>query len=113
MRKNGTPEEDQLWFQEHIGVELEKLDAAFEPMMPQLESINELVTSHKRELRRKLWKELGLFWLIGLLLLTGMMWVIGNNLLWFVALQVLASAGAFWYIVASYRKKGERAWRKS
>nr|WP_269669537.1 YxlC family protein [Paenibacillus sp. GSMTC-2017] len=92
---------------------MEKLDAAFEPEMPSLDEIESLVTKHKQEIRRRLWKELALFWLVAIFLLFGMMWMLESNWIWFMALQAVVGVGALWYIVASYQRKGGRTWRNN
>lgn len=103
---------EQQWFNKHMGEQLQQFDSAYEPDVPGISEFEALVTSHKREMVRKQWRDLLLFWLIALPVLGMMLWVLERNLLWFVGIQSAVSIIAVFYVIAKLRKKGEMQWNK-
>lgn len=106
-------EEQQHWFDKHIGEELLKFDAAFERQMPDARQLEAFAAGYRRELRKKLWRDLTFFWLVAVALLLGMLWMLDRNWIWFVTLQTFAGAGAIGYIGYSYVMKVGHIWKRS
>lgn len=111
MTKNMGPDEEQRWFEEQMGEALKTFDAAYERQAPDLVMLEAFAAQHQREQRKKMWKELALFWLVAACLLLGMMWVLERHFIWFVALQVLVAAGGLGFVGISYFKKVSRLWK--
>lgn len=85
--------------------ELEKLDRLSEPNIPNQMFFEQLVTQGKREVRRKLVRDLSLFWLIAvsILIVYGAV-AIGRPLL-FIAIQFAAAAVVPIVVLMSLRRK--------
>ncbi|RJE87745.1 hypothetical protein D3P07_15705 [Paenibacillus sp. 1011MAR3C5] len=113
MKKNKVHDEDQQWFMEHIGTELRKMDDAYERSEPELGPFESFVASHKQALRRKLWRDLALFWLVAAMLLLGMLWILERDWIWFAALQLLVAISAISYIGFVHVWKGRKQWKNN
>lgn len=111
--KKKVHDEDQQWFMEHIGTELQKMDDAYERSEPELEPFESFVASHKMALRKKLWRDLALFWLVAAMLLLGMLWVLERDWIWFAALQLLVAVSAIGYIGFAFVWKGRKQWKNN
>ncbi|RJX38643.1 hypothetical protein D3P09_13900 [Paenibacillus pinisoli] len=113
MKKNKAHDEDQQWFKDHIGAELQRMDAAFERSEPELEPFESFVASHKQALRRRLWRDLALFWLVAAMLLLGMFWIMEQDWIWLAALQSLVAVSAVGYIGIAHVWKGRKQWKNN
>ncbi|REK71569.1 YxlC family protein [Paenibacillus paeoniae] len=113
MKKNNVHDEDQQWFTEHMGAELQRFDDAYERREPELAPLDSFVASHKLALRKKLWRDLALFWLVAAMLLLGMLWILERDWIWFAALQLLVAISAIGYIGFVHRKKGREQWKNN
>lgn len=113
MNKKGTPDEEQLWFNQQMRTELDRFDQAFEqPVMDPIQ-LETFVRNHRQEMKRKLWRDLALFWCVAAIVLVIVMGVLNRSLTLFVALQVLAAIGAIGYIGISLGRKVNRLWKNS
>lgn len=114
MKKNKAHDaldDDQLWFMENMGGELNKFDAAYERQMPDLEEMEAYLAIQKQELRRKLWRDLARFWLVAIVVLTGTMWMFNRDPIWYIGFQSAVCIGAVGYIGIAHAKKVKTLWK--
>lgn len=109
--KKKAHDEDQQWFMERIGADLQKFDHAYERKEPELAPFESFVVARKHAFRKKLWRDLALFWLVGAMLLLGMLWILERNWIWFAALQLLVAISAIGYIGVVQVKKVREQWK--
>jgi len=110
--KRATEEEEAKAFEELLGEPLRGWDERIEPSVPHLLELEELVTRHREESSRKLWRDLFMLWLLGILVISGMILLYRWNVIAFAVLQALAAAGAVLFLAVSSRKNREakRRW---
>lgn len=111
MKKNGAHDEEQLWFDARVKTELTKFDQAFERPDPDPTQLAALVADHRKQLRRKLWRDLALFWIVAAIVLTAILGVLDRSWIWFVALQGISAAGAIAFIGISSAKRRKQSWK--
>ncbi|MBW7476414.1 YxlC family protein [Paenibacillus oenotherae] len=98
-------------FQAIAGDHLDKWDASITPDIPTLDSLETMISSHKEAVRQRLWRDLLLFWAVGCLILTVLMFVLYSSLQAFLFLQIGTFAAAVLFLLrASFRKEGRRKW---
>lgn len=113
MNENGAPDEEQLWFDQQVRTELARFDQAFEQPEPDMQQLEAFVRNHQQEMKRKLWRDLALFWSVAAIVLVIVMGVLNRSLIGFVSLQALAAIGAIGYIGKTMVKKESRLWKRS
>lgn len=111
MKKSAAPDEEQRWFEQNISGELRKFDSAYEREAPDTVDLELFVAQHQRDLRKRLWRDLMILWLVAACLLLGMLWVMDRHFMWFVSLQAISAAGAVVFIGVSHRKKVRGIWK--
>ncbi|MCA0756782.1 YxlC family protein [Paenibacillus sp. N4] len=111
MKKNKTDELDQQWFDEQIGAALNRFDAVHERPMPDLHELERLVQEHKREAKRKLWRELALFWLTAICVLFTMLWLLDSSRIGFAIVQAVLAAGAIGFTGITFGKRMGQKWK--
>ncbi|MBB6633059.1 YxlC family protein [Cohnella thailandensis] len=110
--KRATEAEEAKAFEELLGEPLRGWDERIEPSVPHLLELEALVTRHREESGRKLWRDLFMLWLLGILVISGMILLYRWNVIAFAVLQALAVAGAVLFLAVSSRKNREakREW---
>lgn len=103
---------DQQWFDRQMSGQLRKFDAVHEPVVPKIPELETMVKTHKREMIKKQLRDLLLFWLIALPVLSTMFWVLERDWIWFAVIQSLVAAGAVFYASMMFRKRVSRQWNK-
>ncbi|WP_424768848.1 YxlC family protein [Paenibacillus sp. sgz302251] len=111
MKKHKTNDDDQQWFDNQIGEALDRFDAIHAPLLPKLHVFEQLVQAHKRELKRKLWKDLLLFWLLAVFIFSSMMWVLDRNWVWFLTIQSAIAAGGIGFVSITFVRRMGSTWR--
>ncbi|MBD2870909.1 YxlC family protein [Paenibacillus arenilitoris] len=109
MKKHSANDPDQQWFDEAMGDAIARFDASHSPGVPELDAFERLVQARKREARKRLWRDLTLFWLTACFVFGSMAWVLERNWIWFAALQVAAAAGGAGFVACNF---GRRTWSK-
>jgi hypothetical protein len=111
MKKLKEDTEDQQWFDNQLQETLDRFDAIHVPHVPELHRFEDMVDAHKQQLKKKLWKDLLLFWLIACLIFGLMMWMIDRNWVWFAILQAVIAAGGIGFVSITFGRRKVRAWR--
>ncbi|RCW44150.1 YxlC family protein [Paenibacillus prosopidis] len=112
MKKHKTENGDQQWFDNQIGKAVKRFDDVHEPSVPELHAFEQLVHEHKREVKRKLWKELMLFWLAACFIFGFMMWIVDRNWVWFAVFQSAIAAGGIVFAGMTFGKRVGREWNR-
>ncbi|MFC5648698.1 DUF5345 family protein [Paenibacillus solisilvae] len=105
--------EEDIAFQELFGDHLMKWDASITPPIPALDDLEQLVTDHKQQLSRRLWRDLLLLWVIGGLVISGMLLLLQHNIVVFALVQIGAIAAAAIFLMIAVRsssKEGRHKW---
>jgi hypothetical protein len=102
--------EYEAQFREMVGGPLEAMDDLFEPEVPQAAWFAELVIVQKKEIRRKMLRDLLLFWIVGCLALGLMTLLVTQNVIVFLLLQLFAMAGAGVFIGRNEVRRVKREW---
>lgn len=110
MKKHKSDEIDQQWFDEQLGAAINRFDAVHEPLLPELHNIEQLVQLHKNDLKRKLWKDLLLFWLVACFIFGSMMWMLERDWVWFAILQSIIAMGGIAFVSMTFGKRMGRKW---
>ncbi|THF81655.1 YxlC family protein [Cohnella fermenti] len=107
-----TEAEEAKAFEELLGDSLRGWDARIEPSVPHLLELEELVSSHREETRRKLRRELAKLWLLGLPIIVGMLMLFRWNAIVFAIAQGAAVTGAILFLAVDSRRnrEGKRRW---
>ncbi|MCR2803334.1 YxlC family protein [Paenibacillus soyae] len=113
MKKNGAHDEEQLWFDEQVKTGLLKFDQAYERPEPELAQLEAFVAEHRRQHRRKLLRELALFWLVAAIVLTAILGLLDRSWIWYVTLQGISAVGAIGFIAAASVKRRKQSWKNS
>lgn len=111
MKKPNEVNHDQQWFDNQFKEAVTRFDATHAPNVPNLQQLEAFVAGHKQDVKRRLWKELLLFWLTACFIFGVMMWVIDRNLVWFAVLQALVAAGGVGFVIMTYGRRKVRTWR--
>jgi hypothetical protein len=112
MKKYKTDNGDQQWFDDQIGEAVNRFDAVHAPPVPELHAFEQLVHEHKREVKRKQWKELMLFWLAACFIFGFMMWILDRNLVWFAVLQSVIAIGGIIFAGMAFGKRMWHQWNR-
>ncbi|WP_214628181.1 YxlC family protein [Paenibacillus agaridevorans] len=107
---------NQQWFDERIGTKLRRLDEAFEPQAPELQTMEVFVAEGKIALREKMRRDMLIFVLLAAIVVAVMAWTINRNLALFVALQALTALSvAGWMALHLLRLawKGRTQWKRN
>ncbi|MDF2722946.1 MAG: hypothetical protein K0Q59_2621 [Paenibacillus sp.] len=100
---NGKTDADPL--PARVAKELDRLDRLTEPVVPNEAFFEQLVAQGKRELRRRLIRDLSLFWLLAVAFLLAFgAATIGRPML-FIGIQLAAVALAPVFVLVSMRRK--------
>ncbi|MGO4548602.1 DUF5345 family protein [Paenibacillus sp. 2TAB23] len=104
-------EEEQNWFNNLMKEDLTRFDAAHAPEVPEQHRFEELVLAHVQDTKRKLWRELLLFWLLACLIFGVMLWIIDRNWIWFAMIQAVITAGGIGYASYAFARGRLREWK--
>lgn len=88
--------------------ELDKLDRLAEPNEPDGYRMRQMVEEVRKESRRKLIRDLALFWLLAAALLAGYAFVFVGHPGLFLAIQLAAAAAVPFVLIAAFRGKRVR-----
>lgn len=97
-------EADAEEFRELIGDHLSRWDERIEPPVPHLSALEQMVSQHQEELGRRLWRDLLLLWMLGVVLIGGLVLMIRWSIVAFACLQAAALAGALLYLFFHSRR---------
>ncbi|WP_141502729.1 YxlC family protein [Paenibacillus luteus] len=111
MKKPNEEIEDQLWFEDRLKDAMTQFDAVHAPKVPSLQQFEALVDDHKQEMKKRLWKELLLFWLIACFILGLMLWVLDRNVVWFAILQICIAVGGISFVTMRFRRRKVSTWK--
>lgn len=111
MKKPKEEHDDQLWFESEMQQALTRFDVAHKPDIPELQRFENMVLAHKQEMKRTLWKELAVFWLIACLMFGLMMWMLDRNWVWFAILQAVIAAGGIVFVSMTFNRRKVRVWK--
>ncbi|CAM4188154.1 YxlC family protein [Paenibacillus alkaliterrae] len=111
MRKQKTDDVDQLWFEKHVGPAVNRFDAVHSPPIPGLNELEQRVKRHKQDVKRMLWKELALFWLTAIFVLSSMLWLLDNSRMWFAVVQTVFAAGGIGYVSMIFGRRMGHKWK--
>lgn len=95
--KDSQQDDDFLTVIEELESGLHKIDESFPLEQPNIEWFEQLVVNQKEELRKKLIKEVILFILFGLLVLSGVLYTLYQLPFVFISLQVLVTLFVIFY----------------
>lgn len=101
-----SPEQSEE-FMEMLGDSLQSWDSRIEPPVPHLIELGQLVTRHKEQTGRRLWLDLLKLWLLGILVIGGMVLLFNWNIYAFWFLQIFAVTGAILFFTFLSRKDRE------
>ncbi|OMF34725.1 hypothetical protein BK133_12020 [Paenibacillus sp. FSL H8-0548] len=112
MKKSNDDLDDQQWFEDHITEAVSRFDAVHAPHIPEALQFEALVEGHKKELRRRLWKELLLLSFAACVVLSLMLWMTAErNLVFFVIFQASIAAIGIGISSAAFGRGKVRKWR--
>ncbi|MGG1639507.1 YxlC family protein [Paenibacillus sp. FSL K6-3182] len=111
MKKLKEETEDQKWFDDQLQETLNRFDAIHAPHVPELQRFEDMVDAHKQQMKRKLWKDLLIFWLLACLIFGMMMWMLDRNLVWFAVLQVVIAVGSIGFVGITFGRRKVRTWK--
>ena len=103
-----------------LAEQFKRFDEAHPIEVPELHTIEQFVASSKVEIARRQKRDLFLFWLAALPLLSVMLWMLGQHTEWFIGVQIAAAAvgitGAL--VIAarsgrSYTERKQPRWNKN
>lgn len=95
--EDSQQDDDFLTVIEELESGLHKIDENFPLEQPTIEWFEELVVNQKEELRKKLIKEVTIFILLGLLVLSGVLYTLYQLPFVFISLQVLVTLFVIFY----------------
>lgn len=101
---NKHDEEDQA-LTELMRGGLQKLDMLVPDEMPNLQWMEQIVADQQNRMRKKMWTELAVFWLVAMLVLSGVFLALYANVYIFAALQAFVVAAAVPVAVILRRKE--------
>ena len=105
--------DDDIAFQELLGDHLIKWDASIKPPTPALSTVEQLVSDQKQVLARRLWRDLLMLWVIGGLVISGMLLLFQHNRIVFVVVQTGSIIAAAIFLILTLRskfKEGQYKW---
>lgn len=105
--------DDDIAFQELLGDHLMKWDASIKPPTPALSTLEQLVSDQKHLLARRLWRDLLMLWVVGGLVLSGMLLLFQHNMIVFVVVQTGSIIAAAIFLILTQRskfKEGQYKW---
>lgn len=108
-----SPSDDDIAFQELLGDHLMKWDASIKPPTPALSTLEQLVSDQKQLLARRLWRDLLMLWVVGGLVLSGMLLLFQHNMIVFVVVQTGSIIAAAIFLILTQRskfKEGQYKW---
>lgn len=111
MKKPDEDINDQQWFNDNMKEKVNRFDAIHEPDVPDFQAFNRLVVLHKEDIKRKLWKELSLFWLTACFIFGSMMWILDRNWIWFIVLQAVIAVSGIGFGAMTLRKGMRHKWK--
>ncbi len=111
MTKPDEEKNDQSWFDEQLKDAVAEWDKAHAPQTPDYRQLEALVEGHKQEMRKRLWMDLLLLWLVASCILLFMLWMIDRSLLWFVILQASIALGGAAVVTMTYGRRRAGLWR--
>jgi len=98
---------------EKLAEQFKRFDEAHAIEVPELHKFEQIVASSKLEIARRQKRDLFLFWLAALPLLSVMLWMLGQHTEWFIGVQITAAAaGITGTVVIAARSGRTRAERK-
>ncbi len=116
-RPHNSPDDslsdDDIAFQELLGDHLMKWDASIKPPTPALSTLEQLVSDQKQLLARRLWRDLLMLWVVGGLVLSGMLLLFQHNMIVFVVVQTGSIIAAAIFLILTQRskfKEGQYKW---
>ncbi|MFD0715944.1 YxlC family protein [Paenibacillus sp. GCM10027626] len=105
-RQHERLEEEEELFQRLLGQPLQQWDEAIKPDVPSIQALTQLTQQHRSDMRRKLWRDLVLLWIVSGVLLSGLLILVQEDIRLFVIVQVTVFAAALLFLV------GERVHRE-
>jgi hypothetical protein len=111
-KKPGDSPEQWAVFLALLGDSLPRWAARLAPPVPHIFDLEQLVTRHKELTGRRLWLDLLKLWLLGILVISGMVLLLNWNIYAFWFLQIFAVAGAilFFTILSRKDREAKRKW---
>ncbi|MFE8700175.1 YxlC family protein [Cytobacillus sp. FJAT-54145] len=108
-RKNGQLDHDQdeaiLKSIEEIEIGLEKLDSSFHIETPNIEWFEQMVVQQKSELRKKLIRDVTIFVIVALIIVSTVLFTLQQLPVVFLILQVFASIFVITYSALRFKKQ--------
>jgi len=97
-------------FEQLIGQHLEQWDKTVNPSVPSIQALTQLAEDHRIFMRKKLWRDLVLFWIVSGILLSGLLMLIYQDIRLYVIVQVIMLVVAFIFLIAErmHRKVREK-----
>jgi tetrahydromethanopterin S-methyltransferase subunit G len=105
--------DDDKAFQELLGDHLMKWDASINPPTPALSTLEQLVSEQKQLISRRIWRDLLMLWVIGGLVISGMLLLFQHNRIVFVVVQAVFIIAAAIFLILTQRskfKEGQYKW---
>jgi len=97
-------------FRQLVGQHLEQWDETVTPSVPSIQALTQLAEEHRIFMRKKLWSDLVLFWIVSGILLSGLLMLIYQDIRLYVIVQVIMLVAALLFLVAErmHRKVREK-----
>jgi len=111
MSDKTRKEPDQQWFDDNMRKPAEQMDKLFEPAAPGLAQFERMVLEHRKTVKKKQWRDIGLLWLAGCFIFSFMMWLADRHLAWFIAGQLTVAAGALATVGMKFGRRLRRGWK--
>jgi len=87
-------------FRQLIGQHLEKWDETVNPTVPSIQALTQLAEDHRIFMRKKLWRDLVLFWIVSGIVLSGLLMLIYQDIRLYVIVQIIMLVAAILFLVA-------------
>ncbi|MEK3882489.1 YxlC family protein [Paenibacillus sp. PL2-23] len=113
MKRNDAHDDDQQWFDARLKADLQSFDEAFDSPPHDVAGLALLVGRYQKELNRRLWRELALFWLVAAILLAAVFGLLERSLALFVVLQGITALSALLIIGMTVWRRRKSLWKSS
>lgn len=100
-----THDEDELFIIDEINNGLETLEHHFEIPTPNIDFFEKMVVEEKKKAKKKLYRDLGIFAIVAMLVLTGVLFTLYEMPIVFMVLQGTIAVGITIYSSVQYTKQ--------
>ncbi|GGG09223.1 DUF5345 family protein [Paenibacillus abyssi] len=100
----------QTEFDELFGKHLTAMDDRHSPVVPEAKMFLGMVEEQQKSLKKKLWRDLTLLWLIGCFAASGIVLLLVNDIRWFAGVQIATLAGSLIFLARISIRRVKQKW---